>query len=78
MLVGRMDYDNDGDQDALSLQKLHMDAAALAVMFVNVVALAPGFGECNYSNFNSCIAYFCNAAYFIAFYFLIQQCDNVM
>ena len=56
ILVGRIDYgdayigefiDNDSvGEGVVSEQKLHMDAAALAVMFFNVVALSPGFGEC--------------------------------
>ena len=42
VLVGRV-KENESEEE-VSLQKLHIDAAALAVMFMNVVALSPGFG----------------------------------
>ncbi len=46
ILVGRVAYDDEVDGEVTSnLQKLHMDGAALAVMFVNVVAFSPGFGK---------------------------------
>jgi hypothetical protein len=51
ILVGRVEYDDENEQqhnsnheEAISMQKLHIDAAALGVMFLNVVALSPGFG----------------------------------
>ena len=44
VLVGRAEFSND-EQETVSLQKLKIDAAAIAVMFMNVVALSPGFGE---------------------------------
>ena len=44
VLVGRAQVDTRSEDD-ISLQKLHIDAAALAVMLMNVVALSPGFGE---------------------------------
>lgn len=44
ILVGRAQVDTKSEED-VSLQKLHIDAAALAVMLMNVVALSPGFGE---------------------------------
>ena len=43
VLVGRV-KENESEEE-VSLQKLHIDAAALAVMFMNVVALSPGFGK---------------------------------
>ncbi|KAL7524025.1 hypothetical protein ACHAXR_000410, partial [Thalassiosira sp. AJA248-18] len=45
ILVGRVEYDDDNDEEGLttSMQKLHLDAASLAVMFTNVVALSPAF-----------------------------------
>ena len=48
VLVGRVqsfgeELDDDGASS--SMQKLHLDAAALAVMFTNVVALSPAFGK---------------------------------
>lgn len=49
ILVGRAGFDSENEsEDEESLQKLHIDAAALAVMFMNVVALSPGFGELHY------------------------------
>lgn len=42
ILVGRVQCHD--DEDSLSMQKLHLDAAALAIMFSNVVALAPAIG----------------------------------
>lgn len=46
ILVGR-EYDG-GEEGAsggeLSMQKLHLDAASLAVMFCNIVAMSPAFG----------------------------------
>mmetsp|Transcript_50063 Transcript_50063/g.106540 ORF Transcript_50063/g.106540 Transcript_50063/m.106540 type:complete len:608 (+) Transcript_50063:129-1952(+) len=53
VLVGRVGYDDgergggvdDGDGGAeASMQKLHLDAASLAVMFTNVAAMAPAIG----------------------------------
>eukprot|EP00579_Thalassiosira_antarctica_P018695 CAMPEP_0201949718 /NCGR_PEP_ID=MMETSP0903-20130614/56114_1 /ASSEMBLY_ACC=CAM_ASM_000552 /TAXON_ID=420261 /ORGANISM="Thalassiosira antarctica, Strain CCMP982" /LENGTH=543 /DNA_ID=CAMNT_0048492927 /DNA_START=95 /DNA_END=1723 /DNA_ORIENTATION=+ len=45
MLVGRLkSSDDDSSPDAISKQQLHLDAAALAVMFTNVIALAPALG----------------------------------
>ena len=54
ILVGRVQYDNDIDTDIIShghiseygalQKKLHLDAASLSVMFINVVALSPAFG----------------------------------
>ena len=57
ILVGRVEYNEDNDinniindqEDGvgqiMSMQKLHLDAASLAVMFVNVVALSPAYGK---------------------------------
>jgi len=43
--VGGGDVGNGGNGDVeMSMQKLYLDAAALAVMYVNVVALSPAFG----------------------------------
>ena len=36
----------EGAVGSISLQKLHLDAASLAVMFTNVVALSPAYGKC--------------------------------
>ncbi len=47
IIVGRVVYDDEVEGGETSnLQKLHLDAAALAVMFINVVALSPGLGKC--------------------------------
>ena len=47
ILVGRVAYDDEVEGGETSnLQKLHLDAAALAIMFINVVALSPGLGKC--------------------------------
>jgi hypothetical protein len=52
ILVGRAEYDDDGGDDVdgeintTSMKQLHLDAAALAVMIMNVVALSPAFGKC--------------------------------
>ena len=43
ILVGRVQYHD--DEVSLSMQKLHLDAAALAIMFSNVVVLAPAIGK---------------------------------
>lgn len=51
VLVGRVQSfveeleNGDDDGASSSMQKLHLDAAALAVMFTNVVALSPAFGK---------------------------------
>lgn len=46
VLVGRAGLDSiNATEEETSLQKLQIDAAALAVMFMNVVALSPGFGR---------------------------------
>ncbi|KAL9185030.1 hypothetical protein ACHAXT_002807 [Thalassiosira profunda] len=46
ILVGRIESleERAGDDHSLSLQKLHLDAASLAIMFGNVVSLSPAFG----------------------------------
>lgn len=45
VLVGRMDMDNDGGTaDADADAKLYVDAAALAVMFYNIVGMSTGLG----------------------------------
>ncbi|KAL7535978.1 hypothetical protein ACHAXR_007509 [Thalassiosira sp. AJA248-18] len=57
ILVGRaVEYDDDNDDEGLttSMQKLHLDAAALAVMFTNVVALSPAFGKVNWFDIFEC------------------------
>ncbi len=41
VLVGRVGYGVGDDE----MQKLHLDAASLAVMFTNVAAMAPAIGE---------------------------------
>jgi hypothetical protein len=51
ILVGRAEYDSDvGDvvdeEITTYMKQLHLDAAALAVMIMNVVALSPAFGKC--------------------------------
>ena len=51
ILVGRAEYDSDVGDDiegemTTSMKQLHLDAAALAVMIMNVVALSPAFGKC--------------------------------
>ncbi len=48
ILVGRYDNDGGGDLEGVmtaSMKQLHLDAAALAVMIMNVVALSPAFGK---------------------------------
>jgi hypothetical protein len=52
ILVGRSRYDTDdgdgdleGEMTTASMKQLHLDAAALAVMIMNVVALSPAFGK---------------------------------
>ena len=46
ILVGRVECIHEGVASmSSSLQKLHLDAAALAVMFTNVTALSPAFGK---------------------------------
>jgi hypothetical protein len=52
ILVGRARYDTDdgdgdleGEMTTASMKQLHLDAAALAVMIMNVVALSPAFGK---------------------------------
>lgn len=44
ILVGRAELGSDIGLEEQVASKLHIDAAALAVMFMNVVALSPGFG----------------------------------
>jgi hypothetical protein len=44
ILVGRAELGSDIGPEEQVASKLHIDAAALAVMFMNVVALSPGFG----------------------------------
>ena len=44
ILVGRVEYAEEDDNDAEKLSVAHLDAASLAVIFVNVVALSPAFG----------------------------------
>eukprot|EP00804_Cyclotella_cryptica_P017434 CCRYP_020827-RA/>CCRYP_020827-RA protein AED:0.09 eAED:0.09 QI:0/0/0.5/1/1/1/2/786/385 len=44
VLVGRAKI-NEESEESVSLQKLQIDAAALAVMLMNVVALSPGFAH---------------------------------
>jgi hypothetical protein len=44
ILVGRAGLGSDVSPDEQISSKLYIDAAALAVMFMNVVALSPGFG----------------------------------
>jgi hypothetical protein len=39
------DADNDNSEDDDNERKLRLDAASLAVMFTNVVALSPAYGE---------------------------------
>ena len=53
VLVGRVEDDHGGPVGELggegtttSMQQLHLDAAALAVMLINVVCFAPVAGEC--------------------------------
>ena len=48
ILVGRVEVSGSESEEAISSQKLQIDAAALAVMFMNVVALSPGFGTLNW------------------------------
>ena len=49
ILVGRVEYKNEiaydmSDNNGALQKKLHLDAASLSVMFINVVALSPAFG----------------------------------
>lgn len=45
ILAGRAEYADEPEEAGARLQKLHLDAASFAVMFSNIVAMAPSEGE---------------------------------
>jgi hypothetical protein len=47
------DTNDEYEVDEDNIRKLRLDAASLAVMFTNVVALSPAYGECNMKNIMS-------------------------